>query len=44
MEMEENIVGKVENAGYQHFFPFLTLLSTGFFVRVVKSHDCVVKS
>ena len=29
----ENIVGKGENAGYQ-----------GFFLRVVKSQDCVVKS
>ena len=39
----ENIVGKGENAGYQHFllFPqcFLTM-----FVSVIKSWDCVVKS
>ena len=27
----ENIVGKGENAGYQHFFPFLTLFSKDFF-------------
>ena len=46
----ENIVGKGENAGYQHFLlfpafsPFPTMFSKGFFVRVVKSRDCVVRS
>ena len=29
----ENIVGKGENAGYQHF---LTMFSKGFFLKVVK--------
>ena len=33
----ENIVGNVENA------PFPAMFSEGFFVRVVKSRDCVVK-
>ena len=40
----ENIVGKGENAGYQHFFPFPTMFSKDFFLRVVKSQDCVIKS
>ena len=39
----ENIVGKGENAGYQHFFPFPTMFSKAFSFRVVKSQDCVVK-
>ena len=39
----ENIVGKRENAGYQHFLLFPTLLSKGFFA-VVKSRNCEVKS
>ena len=39
----ENIVGKRENAGYQHFLLFPTLLSKGFF-RVVKNRNCEVKS
>ena len=39
----ENIAGKGENAGYQHFSPFPTMFSKGFFFRVVKSWDCVVK-
>ena len=43
-ERIENIVGKGENAGYQHFPLFPTLFSKGFFFRVVKSQDCVVKS
>ena len=40
----ENIEGKGENAGYRHFFPFLTMLSKGFFFRLVKGEGCVVKS
>ena len=47
----EKIVGKGENAGYQHrkcwlpaFSPFPTIFSKGLFCRVVKSRDCVVKS
>ena len=39
----ENIVGKEENAGYQHF-SFSLMLSKGSFLGVVKSRDCVVKS
>ena len=39
----ENIVGKGENAGYQHFSPFPTMFSKDFFLSVVKSRDCVVK-
>ena len=40
----ENIVGKGENAGYQHFLLFPTMFSKGFFLGVVKSRDCEVKS
>ena len=39
----ENIAGKEENAGYQHFFPFPTMFSTGVFLWVVKTRDCLVK-
>ena len=38
----ENIVGKGENAGYQHFLLFLTMFSKGFFLGVGKSQDYVV--
>ena len=37
----ENIVGKGENAGYQH--PFPTMFSKLHTTRVVKTHDCKVK-
>ena len=41
----ENIVEKGENAGYQHFLLFVpTMFSRGFFLRVLKSWDCVVKN
>ena len=40
----ENIVGKGENDGYQHFLFFPTMFSKRFFPRVVKSRDRVVKS
>ena len=40
----ENIVGKGENAGYQHFLLFPTMFSKGFLYRVIKICDCVVKS
>ena len=36
----ENIMGKGENAGYQHFL----LFPQGFFSSIVKSLDSVVKS
>ena len=39
----EIIVGKGENAGYQHFLVFPRFSKPSFF-RVVKSRDCVVKS
>ena len=39
----ENIVGKGENAGYQHFLLFPQCFQKPIF-RVVKSPDCVVKS
>ena len=39
----ENNVGKRENAGYQHFLIFPRCLQKGFFIRGVKSRDCVVK-
>ena len=37
----ENIVGKGENAGYS---PFSTMFSKGFFLGVIESRACVVKS
>ena len=40
----ENIMGKGENTGYQHFLLFPQCFSKGFLYRVVKSRDCVVKS
>ena len=39
----ENIVGKGENAGYQHFSPFSTMFSKVFFSRGAISRDFVVK-
>ena len=39
----ENIVGKGENAEYQHFLLFPQMFSKAFFSRGVKSRDCVVK-
>ena len=33
----ENIVGKGENAGYQHLLLFPTWFSKGFFLKVIKS-------
>ena len=44
LDKMENIVGKEKNAGYQHFLLFPTMLSKGFFFRVVKNRDFVVKS
>ena len=43
----ENIVGKGENAGNQHFLlpafsSFPTMFSKGFFLQCIKSHHCVV--
>ena len=38
----ENIVGNGENAGHQHFLRFQVFLK-GFFSRVIKSRDYVVK-
>ena len=42
LERVENIVGKGENAGHQHFLFFLQCFPKHF--RVVKSRDCVVKT
>ena len=45
MKRVENIVGRRENAGFQHAFsPLLTMFSKGLFHRVVISWDCVVKA
>ena len=38
----ENVVGKGENAGYQHFLLF-PLFSRGLVLRVVKIWDCMEK-
>ena len=40
----ENIVGKGENAGYQHFLLFPTMFSKCLFPRIVRSWDCVVNN
>ena len=38
----ENISGKGENAGYQHFLLFPKCFQESTSLRVVKSRDCVV--
>ena len=38
----EDIVGKGENAGYQHFLLFPQCFLKGFLPRVVNSCDCMV--
>ena len=43
LERVENIVGKGENAGYQHFLLFSQYF-LDFYFRVVESRDCVVKN
>ena len=43
-ETLKNIVGKGENAGYQHFLLFPTMFSKSISFMVVKSQDFVVKS
>ena len=43
-EMVENLVGKGENAGQQHFLLSPHFFSKGFIFKVVKSRHCVVKS
>ena len=40
----EIIVGKGENAGFQHFLLFPQYFQKASFVRVDESGDCVVKS
>ena len=40
----ENIAGKEENVGNQHFFLFLQLFSKGFLYRGVKNCDSLVKT
>ena len=44
LERVENIVGKRENAVYQHFLLFPTMFSKGFFFKVFKSRDYVEKN
>ena len=39
----ENIVGKGENDGYQHFLLFPKMFTRALFLGVVKSRDSVVK-
>ena len=41
-DREENIVGKGENAGYQHFLLFPQCFPKPTSLGVVKSRDCVV--
>ena len=38
----ENIVGKRESAGWQHFLFFSTMFSKALFLLVVKTPDCVL--
>ena len=42
-EKVENIVGKEENAGYQHFLLFPQCFKKVSFFKVIKTWDCVVK-
>ena len=39
LERVENIMGKEENAGIQHFLLFSTMFSEGIFFRVIKTCD-----
>ena len=39
----EKIVGKGENAGFQHFLFFPQCFQKPFFFRVVKRRDCVIR-
>ena len=39
----ENIVGKGEYTGYQHFLLFLQCIQQDFFLKVFKTGDCVIK-
>ena len=41
--MVENMVGKGENAGYQHFLLFPTGFHKTLYKKAVKSRDCVEK-
>ena len=41
-DRKENIVGKGENAGYQHFLLFPRCFQKASFLGVVISRDCVV--
>ena len=43
LERVENIVGKGENAGYQHFLLFQQCFQNLSFPRVLKVRDFVVK-
>ena len=40
----QNIMGKGENAVYQHFSPFRTMYSKVFFTRVIKGRDGMAMS
>ena len=42
VESVENVAGKEENAGYQHFLLFPQFFPK-FLSRVIKGRDCVVK-
>ena len=43
-DKDENIGGKGENAGYQHFFPFPAMFSKPVYLRFIKSGNGLVKS
>ena len=42
--MVEDILGKGETAGYQHFLLFAQYFQKSFLVGVIKCRDCVVNS
>ena len=44
LDIVENIVGKGENAGYQHFLLFPQCFQKTFYLGSLKSRDCVVNS
>ena len=43
LRKEENIMGKGDNAGDQHFLSFSTMFSTGFHLKDFTIRDCLVK-
>ena len=43
LDWTENVVGKKENADYQHFLLYPLMLSIAIILRAMKTRDCLVK-